>query len=67
MLAPAGLPAPVSDRLVAAIARAMSDPEVLGRVRSLGGDAFSGDPAAFLRAQQALWGRVIRERGITRD
>ncbi|MCX7274014.1 MAG: tripartite tricarboxylate transporter substrate binding protein [Burkholderiales bacterium] len=67
VLAPAGLPGPVRERLVVAIARAMSDPEVLGRVRNLGGDAFSGDPAVFLRAQQALWGRVVRERGITRD
>ncbi len=67
VLAPAGISAPVRDKLAAAIARAMADPEVLGRVRALGGDVFSGDPAAFLKAQQALWARVVKERGITRE
>jgi tripartite-type tricarboxylate transporter receptor subunit TctC len=67
VLAPAGLPAGARDKLVAAIRRAMSDPEVLGRVRNLGGDLFNGDPGQFLKAQQALWSRVIKERGITRE
>jgi len=67
VLAPAGVPAPVRDQLVAAVQRAMADPEVLGRVRALGGDVFSGDPAQFLKAQQVLWGRLIKERGITRE
>ncbi|MBZ8138652.1 LacI family transcriptional regulator [Rubrivivax gelatinosus] len=67
ILAPAGLAPAVRDRLVAAVARTMADPEVLGRVRSLGGDVFGGSPAAFLKAQQTLWARVVKERGITRD
>lgn len=67
VLAPAGIPAAVRDKLVAALRRAVNDPEVLGRVRSLGGDVFTGDPAAFLKAQQALWARVVKEKGITRD
>jgi tripartite-type tricarboxylate transporter receptor subunit TctC len=67
VLAPAGLPAALRDRLVAALGKAMADPEVLGRVRALGGDVFSGDPAKFLKSQQALWARVVRERGITRE
>jgi tripartite-type tricarboxylate transporter receptor subunit TctC len=67
VLAPAGVPAATRDRLMGALRKAMSDPEVLGRVRTLGGDVFSGDPAAFLKAQRALWARVVKERGITRD
>ena len=67
VLAPAGLPSELRDKLVAALRRAMADPEVLGRVRALGGDVFDGDPAAFLKAQQTLWARVVKERGITRD
>jgi tripartite-type tricarboxylate transporter receptor subunit TctC len=67
VLAPAGLPTAVRDKLVAALRRAMADAEVLGRVRSLGGDVFSGDAAAFLTAQQKLWARVVKERGISRD
>jgi tripartite-type tricarboxylate transporter receptor subunit TctC len=67
ILAPSGVAPAVRDRLAAAVARAMGDAEVLGRVRALGGEVFAGDPAQFLRAQQALWARVVKERGITRE
>ncbi len=70
VLAPAGVPAPVRAKLAAAIRKAMADPEVLARVRALGGEVFSGAEAeagAFLKAQQALWARVVRERRITRE
>ncbi len=68
VLAPAGVPQPVRAQLAAAVRKAMADPEVLGRVRALGGEVFSGDELAaakFLQQQQALWTRVVRERGIT--
>lgn len=70
VLAPAGLAPAVRDRLAAALRKAMADPEVLGRVRALGGEVFAGgapEAAAFLKAQQALWARVVKERGVTRD
>ncbi len=70
VLAPAGVPAPLRAKLAAAVRKAMADPEVLGRVRALGGEPFGGDERqaqAFLNAQQALWGRVVRERRITRE
>ncbi|MES2990271.1 MAG: tripartite tricarboxylate transporter substrate binding protein [Pseudomonadota bacterium] len=67
ILAPAGVTPAVRDKLRAAVAQAMADAEVLGRIRALGGDVFTGDPAQFLKAQQTLWGRVIKERGITRE
>lgn len=70
VLAPAGVPAPVRARLAAAIRHAMADPEVLGRVRALGGEVFGGgeaEAAGFLKAQQAQWGKVVRERRITRE
>ncbi|MGR6806027.1 tripartite tricarboxylate transporter substrate binding protein [Sphaerotilus natans] len=67
ILAPAGITSAVRDTLVAAVKRAMADVEVLGRIRSLGGDVFSGDPIQFLQAQQRLWTRVVKERGITRE
>ena len=67
ILAPAGITPAVRDKLAAAVAKAMGDAEVLGRVRALGGEVFTGDPAQFLKAQQALWSRVVKERGITRD
>jgi len=70
VLAPAGTAAPVRARLAAAIRKAMADPEVVARVRALGGEVFGGEEAqaaSFLKAQQALWGQVVRERRITRD
>lgn len=70
VLAPASTPAPVRAQLAAAIRKAMADPEVLARVRTLGGEVHGGgeaEAAAFLKAQQALWGKVVRERRIHRD
>ncbi len=69
VLAPAGLSASTKVVLQAAIRKAMADPEVLGRVRSLGGDLFpdSSDAAvrAYLKEQRALWARIVHERRIS--
>jgi tripartite-type tricarboxylate transporter receptor subunit TctC len=70
VLAPAAVPAGVRATLAAGLRKAMADPEVLARVRALGGEVFGGgeaEAAAFLQAQQALWGKVVRERRITRE
>lgn len=67
VLAPAGVSPAVRDKLAAAIRKAMAEPEVLGRVRALSGETFAEAPdavAAFLKAQQQLWARVVRERKI---
>ncbi len=69
VLAPAGMDPKVKTILVAALRKAMADPEVLGRIRALSGEAFPDGPdglvPAFLKAQQAQWGRIVRERKIT--
>jgi tripartite-type tricarboxylate transporter receptor subunit TctC len=70
VLAPVATPAAVRAKLAAGLRKAMGDPEVLARVRALGGEVFGGGEAEagrFLAAQQALWGRVVRERRITRE
>lgn len=70
VLAPVATPPAVRARLAAALRRAMADPEVLGRVRALGGEVLGGAEAeatTFVKAQQALWARVVRERRITRE
>lgn len=67
ILAPAGIAPAVRDKLIAAVTRAMGDVEVLARVRALGGEVYSGNPVQFLKAQQTLWARVVKERGIVRD
>jgi len=69
VLAPAGLPADVQARLADAIRRALADPEVLSRIRSLGGDVFpDASPAAaarFIQGQRALWADVVLDRKIS--
>ena len=68
VLAPAGTPPAIRAKLAAAIRKAMAEPEVLGRVRSLSGELFEGGEAkaaAFLKEQQALWARVVRDRKIS--
>lgn len=69
VLAPAGMDPSVKTTLVAALRKAMADPEVLGRIRALSGEVFPDGPEglvpAFLKAQQAQWGRVVRDRKIT--
>jgi tripartite-type tricarboxylate transporter receptor subunit TctC len=69
ILGPAGMDPSVKATLVAAIRKAMADPEVLGRVRALSGEVFPDGPdglvPAFLKAQQSLWARVVRERNIS--
>jgi len=64
VFAPAGISPEVRSALSTALARAIADVEVLGRIRSLGGDAFSGDADRFVKDQIRLWGRVVREHGI---
>ena len=69
VLAPAGIDAKSKAALIAAIRKTMADPEVLGRIRSLSGEAFPEGPEAltqaFLKAQQLKWGRIIKDRKIT--
>jgi tripartite-type tricarboxylate transporter receptor subunit TctC len=67
VLAPAGITVALRAQLVAALNKAIVDSEVLGRIRALGGDVFTGDAAQFIAAQRTLWARVVRERGIKRD
>jgi tripartite-type tricarboxylate transporter receptor subunit TctC len=68
VLGPAGMDASTKGTLIAALRKAMADPEVLGRVRALSGEVFPDGPdgqvSAFLKAQQSQWGRVVRERNI---
>jgi tripartite-type tricarboxylate transporter receptor subunit TctC len=70
LLAPAGISADTKRQLVAAVAKAMSAPDVQERVRALGGELFVGGADAaeqFLRDQQTLWARIVKERKITVD
>lgn len=66
LLAPAGTPAPVISRLNSEVNRALATKEVRERLASEGGQTLGGSPAqfaAFLAAEHAKWGRIVRESG----
>jgi tripartite-type tricarboxylate transporter receptor subunit TctC len=67
LLAPAGTPRPIIERLHAELVKVMAAPEVRERLRALGGEPDSRAPeqfAEFMRAEHARWGKVIRDAGI---
>jgi len=67
LLAPAGTPRAVIDRLNAESVKAMNAADMRERLSGLGGEPASGSPedaAAFLKSEYEQWGKVIREAGI---
>jgi tripartite-type tricarboxylate transporter receptor subunit TctC len=68
LMAPAGTPAAVVQRLNAETNAAIADPEVKKKAEAAGLQLRGGTPAAFrsfLDAEAKKWGRVIKEAGIT--
>lgn len=70
LVGPAGLPREVVDRLAAALAQAMAQPEVKAKFAGAGSEAQFLPPAefaAFVKAENEKWPRVIRERRLQLD
>ncbi len=70
MLAPAGIPASVRDRLATEIVAIVKAPEVSQRIAGLGWSVVGNTPAefaAFMRAELERYGKVVKSRGITID
>lgn len=70
MLAPAGTPQPIVDKLNASIKKAMANPEVIKRMKDLGAQPVGDSPAQFrefLVKDQERWDRVIKASGIKAD
>jgi tripartite-type tricarboxylate transporter receptor subunit TctC len=68
IVAPAGTPRRVIDRLNAAIDRILREPDVKQRFAALGVEAVGGPPEAFtrqIRAESEKWGKVVRTANIT--
>jgi len=67
LLVPAGTPRPVIDRLNAEAIKAIRDPQVEPKLRAGRIFVVGNTPeqfAAMMRADNAAWGRVIRETGV---
>jgi tripartite-type tricarboxylate transporter receptor subunit TctC len=70
VFAPAGLPTPVLERLHREIVRVLQLPEVRSRLASFGAEPVGNTPAqfaAFIRAEQPKYARIIRESGAKAD
>jgi tripartite-type tricarboxylate transporter receptor subunit TctC len=68
LLAPAGTPPAIIQRLHRAMAAAMANPELLEKLRQASMVPTVGTPEAwpeYHRAESAKWGELIRARGIT--
>ena len=67
MLAPAGLPADIRDRIARDCAEAVQVPAVKERLIGLGAEPIGSTPdalAAFIRAEYEKWGPIIQAAGI---
>jgi tripartite-type tricarboxylate transporter receptor subunit TctC len=68
VMGPAGLPAPVVERLNAVIRESLAEAGVQQRLAAAGADAVVSTPAelaATMRSETEKWGRVVREARIT--
>ena len=70
LLAPASTPAPIVAKLNASILKALADPEVKKKLAEQGAEPFGEKPeqfAAFIQAETAKWGKVVKESGASLD
>jgi tripartite-type tricarboxylate transporter receptor subunit TctC len=70
VIAPAGLPRPILDRLNAAVNATVKTPEVRERLVQLGSEASGGTPeefSALIRRDSAMWAEVVRRSGAKID
>jgi tripartite-type tricarboxylate transporter receptor subunit TctC len=70
LLAPAGTPAPVVDKLNWAVTKALETPEVRERLLAQGAEPMPGSPqvfASFMRDEMAKWAPVVKQAGVKLD
>ena len=70
VIAPAGLPRPVLERLNAAVNAAINEPATHTRLAEMGSEAGGGTPeefAALIRRDSAKWAEVVRRSGARID
>jgi tripartite-type tricarboxylate transporter receptor subunit TctC len=67
ILAPAGTPQPIIDKLGAAVIKALEDPNVFKRLQEAGVDPTPGrgpkETAAFIKNELAKWAPIIKASG----
>ncbi|MCC6534124.1 MAG: tripartite tricarboxylate transporter substrate binding protein [Burkholderiales bacterium] len=67
IVAPAGIPKDIMQKMHAALLQVMAAPDIRSRLEQLGMTVIASTPEAFakhLAAEMALWGKVVRESNI---
>lgn len=70
LVAPAALPQPIIDRLVAELTKVLADPDIQARFAAAGAQVHplgSAEFADFVKADNEKWARLIRERKLQLD
>jgi tripartite-type tricarboxylate transporter receptor subunit TctC len=70
VMAPAGTPAPVIQKLNGELVRILKLPDVRERMTGLGADIVAGSPAefaAYLQEEITKWGKVAKQAGVRLD
>lgn len=70
ILAPAGTPKAIVEKLSAAMQKAVQNPQLAEKWRQYGGELKATTPAefaAFIKADSAQWGQVVRQAGVKLD
>ena len=68
IVAPAGTPRPIIERLNQAMVKIVKSPEIAARITALGNEPVGSTPEAFdalIRQEIPKWAKVIKEAGIT--
>jgi tripartite-type tricarboxylate transporter receptor subunit TctC len=69
MMAPAGTPKDIIERMAAEFARALKDPQFVAHMRKAGvepaADASPAEFASFIAKEIALWGEAVKTAGVT--
>jgi tripartite-type tricarboxylate transporter receptor subunit TctC len=67
LLAPAGTPRPIADRIYQAMVEALKNPAVKARFVQQGAEPLSPGPdelAKFIKSETVKWGEIIHKAGI---
>ena len=67
IIAPAGISPEVLNKLNASLNKALTDPAVLSKITSIGGQATSGTPKQFTdlaKEDRARWGQIIKANNV---
>jgi tripartite-type tricarboxylate transporter receptor subunit TctC len=69
MMAPAGMPKDIIERMAAEFARALKDPQLVAHMQKAGvepaADASPAEFASFIAKEIALWGEAVKIAGVT--